>query len=89
MTEKATTDRADICGERMDWSEAGLGWVTCELPRGHEEPHSLLDEKPGQPCRFCGDVLAEGGPCSKCWTPATPEHLDSLYLEAWLGHDHD
>jgi len=23
------------------------------------------------------------------WVPATAEHLDSLYLEAWLGgHDH-
>ena len=43
----------------------------------------------GEPCGFCGDpVPTDGEPCPKCWTPATPEHLDELYLEAWLGHEH-
>lgn len=60
--------------------EGGLGTCPC---RCH------MAEPPGFPCRFCGNPVPDDGEaCPKCWVPATEEHLDALYREAWLGPEH-
>lgn len=50
------------------------------------------------PCDDCGEPRSKWGlsACPKsesgnhgAWIDATPEHLDELYLAAWLDHDHE
>jgi len=44
-----------------------------------EHPCSYGTEKPGDPCRYCGDpVPPDGSACRRCWQPMTVPMFKAL-----------
>jgi len=66
-----------MCGKAVDVSEFrfNIPEPFCVFEAGHKSTHpcSARQEKLGEQCRFCGDILAIV-PCPACWTPM-PSHL--------------
>lgn len=60
----------------------------CEYDPGHvaEHPCGRRPERPGSPCRYCGQpVPSDGTPCPRCWTPIPDNLADAKALLATAG----
>lgn len=66
---------------------------TCEfgLHAPSEHPCGQRTEKPGEPCRHCGDPVpgpeVNRGACPRCWAPITVADAKALFAPYGLSVD--
>lgn len=55
----------------------------CEFEPGHaaETPCGQRSERPGDPCRFCGEPTPDPPPCPKCWQPISIADFRNLFAD--------